>query len=435
MRAGDAAPESLFPAAHELSFVDSPEVARRVDAYRRRIIRSSTEQAALPFFLATISFAAMFANYAPRVQILSWLVAVLALLGLRIFSASKHFPAGGHFDRNWEKYNTLALAGLGCLYGITPLWLSGSGDIWLLAVANLWLGGLAVAVLLSQGIVATAGLAFAIPTVAPLLCILLFAGDPTETLMGLGNVILFTYLYSIIRRTRTAILHEARHRVMLEQVAQHYDEQRLRSAKLVEDLTEEIERRKQAEAALRDARDAAEMLSNEDHLTGLSTRRAFDDTLSREWSRAVRGRIPLSLIVCEIDRFTEYNDIYGKRAGEQCLVRISEITTAGIKRAGDFAARCSENQLCLLLPDTSEASALEIAETIRQRIFDQTILHAGADVTRIITASFGVATVVPAAPDAQANLIEAADHALGRARRGGGNCVFAVYGDIANDER
>jgi hypothetical protein len=142
------------------------------------------------------------------------------------------------------RYNVLVLAALGGLYGMTPFLLDLDRETWLLAVANLWLAGLAGSVLLSQGIISVAGLAFAVPAMAPLLCLLLLSGDATQILMALGNVILLTYLYSVIRRTHRAFIEQARHRVLFEQLAHHYDAQRKRSDALVEELSGEIERRK-----------------------------------------------------------------------------------------------------------------------------------------------------------------------------------------------
>ena len=137
------------------------------------------------------------------------------------------------------RYNVLVLAALGGLYGMTPFLLDLDRETWLLA-------GLAGSVLLSQGIISLAGLAFAVPAMAPLLCLLLLSGDATQILMALGNVILLTYLYSVIRRTHRAFIEQARHRVLFEQLAHHYDSQRKRSDALVEELSGEIERRKKS---------------------------------------------------------------------------------------------------------------------------------------------------------------------------------------------
>ncbi|MFT4563567.1 MAG: diguanylate cyclase (GGDEF)-like protein [Gammaproteobacteria bacterium] len=391
-------------------------------------MQANAEHGILPFFLATLTFTALFATVGPKSTLYPWLSAVLALLVVRLYLISIYWKSHQRSDTQWVRWNVAILGGLGCLYGASPFLFPSNGEIWLLAVTNMWLAGLVVVVVLSQGIVAVAGLAFALPAIVPLFCLLLFSGEATQTLIGLGNAIIFTFLYPVIRRTRSAIIDEAKHRVRVELLAEYYDQQRQRSDELVGELTKEIERRKEAEAARLESRDAAEAISNLDHLTGLANRRIFDRVLSREWAQ------PLSLIVCDIDLLSSYNQHYGNRAGDQYLVRIAETIAQHTKRAGDFAARNSGEQFSILLPESNENAALDVAETIRQAVYELTILHPGAVDGRVVTASFGVATLVPASTDTQHHLVEAADYALLRAKRGGGNCVFAIFGDLANRE-
>ena len=62
-------------------------------------------------------------------------------------------------------------------------------------------------------------------------------------------------------------------------------------------------------------------------------------------------------------------------------------------------------------------------------------MHPGAIVERVVTASFGVATLTPDTGIEPGALAESADQALRRAKRCGGNCVFSIYGDLATDKR
>ncbi len=413
---------------------DPPDITRRIDEYRLQTIQHNAEQGMLPFFLATLSFAALLAYFVPHAGVFGWLAAVLSLASLRLLLISKYRAANRPSDNRWMRFNIMVLIALGAMYGITPLWLELGSETWLLAVTNLWLAGLAGSILLSQGIIIVAGLAFAIPAMTPLLCLLLFSGDSTQTIIALGNVILFTYFYAVTRRTHAAMVDQARDRVLFEQLAHHFDAQRKRSDSLVEELSDEIERRKKAEIALRAARDEAETISRQDPLTSLSNRREFDRVLAQQWQTALDSAIPLSLIICNIDLFRSYNDHYGNLAGDQCVIKIARTISNSIDHPGELTARTNGEQISVLLPDTTEEAALDIAESIRQAVHDLTILHAGAPVERVVTASFGVATFVPSAPDTEQQLVEVADHALTRAQRVGGNCVFAIYGDIADGE-
>jgi len=410
----------------------SSDERARIEAYRMRILRTNARASVLPFFLVTAGFAALFVSSDPSARTIAWVSALLGIAAARLILCTRPWPAGGCNEIRWSRSNTALLALCGALYGLTPYFLpAGADNLWMLALANLWLACLSFSVLLSQSILWSAGLAFALPALAPLVVLLLTSGEPAQTVMGAGTLLLGAYSYSIIKRTRGALIDQARHRVMFEQ----YDEQRQRSERLVRELTAEIERRKLAEIALRAARDRAEAMSNQDHLTSLANRRVFDRVLAREWLRSMRSAKPVSLVICDIDSFRAYNEIYGNSAGDQCLVMISGVISDAVKRAGDLAARYSGEQFYILLADTAEDRALDVAEFIRQGIHDLTILHPGAVFERVVTASFGVATIVPAKPHDQFKLITAADQALRRAKRGGGNCVFAVYGDIANDDR
>jgi diguanylate cyclase (GGDEF)-like protein len=183
---------------------------------------------------------------------------------------------------------------------------------------------------------------------------------------------------------------------------------------------------KKTEIALREARDATEAISSQDHLTKLWNRREFDRVLTRQWLSGLQTVKPLSLIICNIDLFRSYNEYYGNLAGDQYLIKIARTISHIVKRPQDLVARTSGEEFSILFSDTTEESALDIAESIRQAVHELTILHAGAPVERVVTASFGVATSVPSVADIERELIEIAGLALTRARRIGGNCGWRI---------
>ena len=82
---------------------------------------------------------------------------------------------------------------------------------------------------------------------------------------------------------------------------------------------------------LKRQRDFFNCLSTLDGLTGIANRRAFDDTLLREWRRAARSRKNLSLLMLDIDHFKNFNDHYGHLKGDECLKDIAK-TIAGTSR-------------------------------------------------------------------------------------------------------
>ena len=85
---------------------------------------------------------------------------------------------------------------------------------------------------------------------------------------------------------------------------------------------------KKLDAANRELR----RLSVMDSLTGISNRRHFDETFAREWRRATRGRRSLALILCDIDFFKQYNDIYGHQAGDDCLRAVARSLAQEVRR-------------------------------------------------------------------------------------------------------
>lgn len=82
-----------------------------------------------------------------------------------------------------------------------------------------------------------------------------------------------------------------------------------------------------------------EHLSQTDPLTSAGNRRHFDDTLNREYKRLGRGGTHLSLILCDIDYFKTFNDLYGHQAGDECLKLVVRQLQAGVKRENDCVAR------------------------------------------------------------------------------------------------
>lgn len=169
-------------------------------------------------------------------------------------------------------------------------------------------------------------------------------------------------------------------------------------------------------------KDRLEALATHDGLTGLRNRRAFDERLMYEWNRAVRSREPISLVMLDVDYFKVYNDAYGHVAGDHCLQQVAQALHAAITRAADLVARYGGEEFCAILPNTPEQGAIEVGERMCRMVSELRIVHRGSELDRV-SISGGVATMVPATPNNHAELIEAADAALYRAKEGGRNRV------------
>jgi len=171
-----------------------------------------------------------------------------------------------------------------------------------------------------------------------------------------------------------------------------------------------------------------EHLSLTDQLTGINNRRSFDHLMSAEWKKSKRERLPISLLMLDIDRFKNYNDTHGHQQGDNALQTVAKAFTQTLKRPGDFAARWGGEEFIVLLPNTDSRGALEIAEQIRRHIENMDVFCNEGQAAAKITLSVGVNTWTQGHCTIDA-FITGADKALYAAKNGGRNmaCHFATH--------
>lgn len=177
----------------------------------------------------------------------------------------------------------------------------------------------------------------------------------------------------------------------------------------------------EANSKLKTANMELEKMSMVDGLTGIANRRYFDSFLNNLWGINMRERFPIALIMIDIDKFKSFNDNYGHLEGDQCLKHVAQIISKTVKRAGDFVSRYGGEEFSVLLSNTSENGALELAEKIRHEIEANPFFIGEEEVA--VTASFGVASLVTTSIQSPDDLIKAADEALYRAKSMGRNRV------------
>ncbi|HEX6086613.1 MAG TPA: diguanylate cyclase [Thermoanaerobaculia bacterium] len=181
----------------------------------------------------------------------------------------------------------------------------------------------------------------------------------------------------------------------------------------------------EANAHLARAIETLHLISTQDGLTGIPNRRHFDETLEREWRRAARSRRALSLLMLDIDYFKPFNDSEGHQAGDDCLRKVAGTLSETLHRAGDTIARYGGEEFAVLLPETDAEHALQVAETLRARVEALRLPHPASPLG-IVTASIGVATVVPPRDGSgSGDFVRVADAALYDAKRLGRNRVSA----------
>lgn len=168
-------------------------------------------------------------------------------------------------------------------------------------------------------------------------------------------------------------------------------------------------------ASLKEKAGEFEQLSLTDGLTGLLNRRYLEERLDEEIKRSSRHRFPLSLLMLDVDDFKSYNDSFGHPAGDEALKIAAEVIKDSLRNE-DVAARYGGEEFSVMLPQTSADEASAIAERIRDR-FESTKFP-----FRQVTVSIGVA-VFTGDGQTSAQLINAADNALYRAKHSGRNAV------------
>lgn len=172
---------------------------------------------------------------------------------------------------------------------------------------------------------------------------------------------------------------------------------------------------------LQEANEKLQKLSRIDGLTNISNRRCFDEEFEKTWNISLRKNQPLSLILLDIDYFKGYNDTYGHLAGDQSLKTVGNILKDLVKRSGDAVGRFGGDEFVVMLFDTAEEGAMMIAEEIRSTIENTIIVY--EDKKTSVTASLGVATMVPNQDLNPTDLIKLADQAMYQAKENGRNKV------------
>lgn len=173
-------------------------------------------------------------------------------------------------------------------------------------------------------------------------------------------------------------------------------------------LAREVTRRESAERNLA-------VLAMFDGLTGLFNRRYLEDVLDREWRRCTRMRLPIAMLIIDVDRLESYNETHGFEAGDTLLKTIGESVSKILKRATDFGARYGGDEFAILVSGASAAEAQNISRFVRQQ-FSTDCRKAGITPAGL---SIGVALAAPKPGGSPSLLVDAAEKALANAKQRG----------------
>jgi diguanylate cyclase (GGDEF)-like protein/PAS domain S-box-containing protein len=183
----------------------------------------------------------------------------------------------------------------------------------------------------------------------------------------------------------------------------------------------DISERKKQEQELETLKKQLEEYSYQDGLTGIANRRFFEDSYQREWLNAQREQQPLTIMLLDIDYFKQYNDYNGHILGDACLKQIAQILKKSVSRPRDLVARFGGEEFVLILPDTSQASAIEVVERILQSIRTADICHSSSPLDQRLSVSLGVKTIIPTQKNDKMTFLNEVDQNLYLAKEQGRN--------------
>jgi diguanylate cyclase len=145
------------------------------------------------------------------------------------------------------------------------------------------------------------------------------------------------------------------------------------------------------------------------------------DHAEQELAFAQRNRLPMSVIMLDVDHFKAINDRHGHLVGDLVLVNLTRHLSRRL-RAQDVIGRYGGEEFCVLLPGTSDSGVHTAAESLRQVIASTALVE---DIS--VTISLGISVYMPSRNHANIDfsaLLESADNALYQAKREGRNCTI-----------
>lgn len=243
----------------------------------------------------------------------------------------------------------------------------------------------------------------------------------TGNLSSVGQLI-FIFANSIVlaKKFSFALEQEEVMTAQLKEINLNLDKLVIKRTEALEESREEIEYQK---LELEKANQFLQLLSLKDSLTDLWNRRHYDDTILMEWNQSLRYKKPISLMMFDIDFFKAYNDSYGHKAGDECLVKVANATKEFFRRAGDKVFRYGGEEFVVVMSGLRKDDAVKIALSLRKAIEELKIPHCSSKISSWVTVSIGVTSAIPNMDSSIDELFLMVDKALYQAKGAGRNQV------------
>lgn len=190
--------------------------------------------------------------------------------------------------------------------------------------------------------------------------------------------------------------------------------------KRAEELSEELER---SNNVLKQSNNRLMKLSHVDEVTGLANTLHFEKQFFIEWRRAIRNKLPISLILLNVDFLKDFIAEHGQESGEDYLKKVASELSADLNRPTDLVARFGEIPFAVLLPDTDFDGGLKVANNLRKAVKELQLENSNSTVSDYITVSLGLSTVFPTHDVRPTDLLESAKEKLLVAEQYGKNQV------------
>ncbi len=189
----------------------------------------------------------------------------------------------------------------------------------------------------------------------------------------------------------------------------------------IEEINNEVKERKKAEEQLKIANEKLATLATIDELTGIANRRKFDEKFREALLFNRRNKGSITVLMCDVDFFKNYNDYYGHLLGDECLHQIASAISQVIRRPGDLVARYGGEEFIVMLPQTDRLGSEVVIENILNAVRMLDIEHKKSVAAECVTMSIGASVLNLSNEIDPERIISEADKALYEAKRTGRN--------------